>query len=190
MKWVKWILSTAALVLALALGLILFVQSQWAKDKIGTVLEEIALQQGLKLKIEKIEGELPLKWTLSHIHLQLTETDTLDIERIRLRLAIMPLLRKHFKISYLSADHAVYQFAQNSSSSPTLPTLPVGFSIRMLKLNQFEAINLTTGEKAAYTSESRTLKESLDLLPKCIPMILILLPSFKEIKEPSKLLLT
>ncbi|HEY5235081.1 MAG TPA: hypothetical protein VIJ14_02785, partial [Rhabdochlamydiaceae bacterium] len=151
MKWFKWILSTVALVLGLAIGLIVFVQSQWAKDKIGTILEEIALQQGLKLKIEKIEGELPLKWTLSNVHVQLNETDTLDIERIRLRFSIMPLLRKHFRISYLSIDHTVYKFVKSDSTSPSLPTLPVGFSIRMVKLNQFEAINLTTGEKAVYT---------------------------------------
>jgi hypothetical protein len=150
MKWFKWILSTVTFVLLLGLGLILFVQSQWAKDKIGTVLEEIALQQGLKLKIEKIDGELPLKWTLSNVHLQINESDTLDIEKIRLRISVMPLLRKHFRISYLSGDHAVYQFTQRDTSL-SLPTLPVGFSIRMLKLNQFEAINLTTGEKAAYT---------------------------------------
>jgi autotransporter translocation and assembly factor TamB len=167
MKWFKWILSTAALVLALALGLISLVQSQWAKDKIGTVLEEIASQQGLKLKIEKIEGELPLKWTLSNVHLQLNETDTLDIERIRLRLSVMPLLRKHFKISYLSADHAVYQFTQ-SDPSLSLPTLPVGFSIRMLKINQFEAINQTTNEKATYTfsGSCNFKKRAFDLFAK------------------------
>lgn len=118
MKWFKWILSTVAFVLALGLGLILFAQSQWAKDKIGTVLEEIALQQGLKLKIEKIEGELPLKWTLSNIHVQISETDTLDIDRIRLRLSVMPLLRKHFRISYLSADHTIYKFVKSDNTSP------------------------------------------------------------------------
>lgn len=117
MQWFKWILSTIAGVLALILGLILLVQSQWGKDKIGTVLEEIALQQGLKLKIEKIEGELPLKWTLSNVHIQLSETDSLSIERIRLRLSIMPLLRKHIRISYLSADHSVYRFVQSDKTS-------------------------------------------------------------------------
>ncbi len=163
----KWILSTVTFVLLLFLGLILFVQSQWAKEKIGTVLEEIALQQGLKLKIEKIEGELPLKWTLSNVHLQLNETDTLDIERIRLRLAIMPLLRKHFRISYLSADHPVYQFTQHNSS-PTLPALPVGFSIRLLKLNRFEAINQTTNAKATYNFSGRCSfkKRAFDLFAK------------------------
>ncbi len=168
MKWFKWILSTVTFVLLLSLGLILFVQSPWAKDKIGTVLEEIALQYGLKLKIEKIEGELPLKWILSNVHVQISDTDSLDIERIRLRLAITPLLRKHFRISYLSADHAVYKFAQNDSSSPTLPTLPVGFSIRMLKLNQFEAINLTTNEKASYTfsGSCNFKKRAFDLFAK------------------------
>ena len=127
MRWVKWILSSAALVLALALGLLLFVQSQWAKDKIGTVLEEVALQQGLKLKIEKIEGELPLKWTLSDVHLQLSETDTIDIDKIRLRLSILPLLRKQIAVSYLSADRTIYRFMPSSKESPTPVFTPLFF---------------------------------------------------------------
>jgi len=168
MKWFKWILSTAAFVLALVLGLILFVQSQWAKDKIGTVLEEIALQQGLKLKIEKIEGELPLKWTLSNIYVQMNETDSLSIERIRLRISIMPLLRKQIRISYLSADHSVYKFVQNKNTPSSLPEMPKGFSIRMLKLNHFEAINLTTNEKATYTLSGNCnfKRRSFDLFAK------------------------
>ena len=167
MKWVKWIFSTGVCILLLGLGLILFVQSRWAKDKISTVLEEIALQQGLTLKIDKIDGELPLKWTLSNIHLQINETDTLDIERIRLRLSIMPLLRGHFRISYLSADHAVYQFTPTEPSA-SLPVLPTGFSIRMLKLNDFTAINRSTKEKAVYnlTGSCSFKKRAFELFAK------------------------
>ena len=121
MRWIKWILSSTALVLALALGLFLFVQSKWAKDKIGTVLEEIALQQGLKMKIEKIEGELPLKWTLSDVHLELNETDTIDIDKVHLRLSILPLLRKQIAVSYLSADKTVYQYMPGAKE-PSVPT--------------------------------------------------------------------
>jgi hypothetical protein len=126
------------------------VQSRWAKDKISTILEEIALQQGFKLQIEKIEGELPLKWTLSQVHLELSDTDSIEIERIRLRLSIMPLLRKRIGISYLSADHSIYRFVPKQEKRAAL-TLPESLSIRMLKLNQFEAINLTTNEKATYS---------------------------------------
>lgn len=94
MRWIKWILGSAAILLVLSVGLLIFVQSEWAKDKIGMILEEIALQQGFKLKIEKIEGDLPLKWTLSQVHLELNETDSLDIDRLRLRLSIFSLIRK------------------------------------------------------------------------------------------------
>jgi autotransporter translocation and assembly factor TamB len=151
MRWVKWILSSAALVLAALLGLLIFVQSQWAKDKIGTVLEEIALQQGLKLKIEKIEGELPLKWTLSDVHLQLNETDTIDIDKIRLRLSILPLLRKEIAVSYLYADKTIYRFMPSSKESPSPILLPSSFSIRRIKVSRFQAVNLATEGQATYT---------------------------------------
>jgi translocation and assembly module TamB len=151
MKLLKWLLGSAVFILALTLGLLLFVQSEWAKDKIGTLLEEIAIQQGIKLKIEKIDGELPLKWTFSQVHIELSETDSIDIDRVRIRLSILPLLRKEIGISYLSADKAVYRFIpQDNKSSPAL-AMPHSFSIRTLKLNQFEAINLATEEKATYT---------------------------------------
>ncbi|HUD02307.1 MAG TPA: hypothetical protein VMR37_08250, partial [Rhabdochlamydiaceae bacterium] len=150
MKLLKWLLGSAVFILALTLGLLLFVQSEWAKDKIGTLLEEIAIQQGIKLKIEKIDGELPLKWTFSQVHIELSETDSIDIDRVRIRLSVLPLLRKEIGISYLSADKAVYRFIpQDNKSSPAL-AMPHSFSIRTLKLNQFEAINLATEEKATY----------------------------------------
>jgi autotransporter translocation and assembly factor TamB len=150
MRWIKWILGSAALLMILSVGLLLFVQSEWAKDKIGTVLEEIALQQGFKLKIEKIEGDLPLKWTLSQIHLELNETDSIDIDRLRLRLSIFSLVRKKIGIKYLSADKTIYRFIPQEKAAPMPAFLP-NFSISMLKLNQFEAINLTTGDNGTYT---------------------------------------
>lgn len=150
MRWIKWILGSAALLLVLCVGLLLFVQSEWAKDKIGMVLEEIALQQGFKLKIEKIEGDLPLKWTLSKVHLELNETDSIDIDRLRLRISIFSLIRKKIGIRYLSADKTTYRFVPQDKAAAMPAFLPY-FSIRMLKLNQFEAINLSTGDQGTYT---------------------------------------
>ena len=166
MKLLKWVLSSAVVVLGLVLGLMLFLQSRWAKDKIGTVLEEIALQQGFKLKIEKIEGELPLKWTLTGVHLELDERDSIDIERIRLRLSILPLLRRQIGISYLSADHGIYRFVPKLGNSALI--MPKAFSIRLIKLNHFEAINLTTNEKATYSlsGSCHFKKRSFDLYAK------------------------
>ena len=66
MKWIKWILTPVVFLLLLIVGLLFFVQSEWAKDKISRVLEEIALQQGVKLKIEKIEGYFSSKSALDH----------------------------------------------------------------------------------------------------------------------------
>lgn len=149
MRWIKWILGSAAILLVLSVGLLIFVQSEWAKDKIGMILEEIALQQGFKLKIEKIEGDLPLKWTLSQVHLELNETDSLDIDRLRLRLSIFSLIRKKIGIRYLSADKTIYRFVPQEKAAEMPAFLPY-FSISMLKLNQFEAINLSTGDNGTY----------------------------------------
>jgi len=150
MRWIKWILGSAALLLILSVSLLLFVQSEWAKDKIGMILEEIALHQGFKLKIEKIEGDLPLKWTLSQVHLELNETDSIDIDRLRFRLSIFSLVRKKIEIRYLSADKTIYRFMPHDNAAAMPAILPY-FSIRMLKLNQFEAINLSTLDQGAYT---------------------------------------
>lgn len=151
MRWIKWILSSAIILVALAVGLFLLAQSPWGKDKIGMILEEIALQQGFKLRIEKIEGDLPLKWTFSQVHLELNETDSIDIDRLRLRLSILPLLRKKIGIRYLSADKTVYRFKPSEQSSSTsLPPLPAYLAVHMMKINQFEAVNLATGHQALY----------------------------------------
>jgi hypothetical protein len=151
MKLFRWLLSSVVFILLLIAGLLFLAQSKWAKDKIGTVLEEVALQNGVKLKIKKIEGELPLKWTLSDVHIDLSDTDSIDIDQLRIRLSIMPLLRKKIGISYLSADNSVYRFKEKESTdSPAIKSLPKALSIRIMKLAQVEVINLTTQKRATY----------------------------------------
>ena len=167
MKKILWVIFTSGILfLTLTTTLLLFVQSRWAKDKIVRVLEEMALQQGMRLKIGSLEGELPLKWTLSSIHLELNTTDVIDIDVLRLRLSLLPLLHGKMGISYLSADRVIYHFAPREQK--TSPFFPPPLSIRSCKIREFEAVNTLTQEKGVYTlaGNCHFKKYSFDLYAK------------------------
>jgi translocation and assembly module TamB len=118
-------------------ALLLFVQSKWAKDKVAQIVQEMAIQQGMHLKIGALEGELPLKWRLTDVHLTLNHTDTLDIDVLRLRLSLFALLRGHLVIDYLGADHVTYKFTPSETAKKfSFPPLP----IRTFTIKEFEAI--------------------------------------------------
>ncbi len=152
MKFLKIAIYSLIIVLAALAALLFFVQSEWAKDKIGLVLQEMALQQGVRLKIGKIEGSLPLKWTLSDLHLEFKENDTLDIDRLHLRLALFPLLRNHFTISYLHGGKTVFRFTPTDShEKPAIPLIPL--TIRQATFENVEIINQNTNESATYAIE-------------------------------------
>jgi hypothetical protein len=144
----KKLLIFSISLLALVAALLLFVQSAFVKDKIVRVLHEMALQQGMHLKIESLEGELPLKWTLSNVHLTLSHTDSVDIDVLRLRLSLISLLRGKIGISYLSAGHITYQFTP-SDKEPTF-MMPPPLSIRSFKVREFTVMNLATNENGTY----------------------------------------
>lgn len=160
MKLIKFAIYSLIVVLALGVGLLFAVQSEWAKDKIGLVLQEIALQQGVRLKIGKIEGSLPLKWTLSDLHLQFKDSDTLDIDRLHLRLALFPLLRNRFTISYLNADKTILRFTPTESAEkPAIPLIPL--TVRQATFDSVEIVNQKTNESATYTIEGNCQASSL-----------------------------
>lgn len=147
-KFFRSLLIIFCLFLATILALLLFLQSEFAKDKVRRALEGMALQQGARLKIGAIEGDLPLKWTLKDVHLELGSSDSLDVDLLRLRISLLPLFRGKIGISYLNGHEVVYQYLPGSSASKIAP--PALF-IRSLKIEKFHFINRLNGKEGIYT---------------------------------------
>src|SRR3569832_2392401 len=79
MKLMRWIFISVFALFLLGFGGLILLQSRWTKEQLSQILQEVALQAGVQLSIEKIEKELTLKWTLTNIHATLPEGDTIAI---------------------------------------------------------------------------------------------------------------
>lgn len=152
MKLIKFTAALVIVILALVAGVLFLAQSDWAKDKIGLVIQETALQQGVRLKIEKIDGELPLKWTISGIELQLENGDSIAVEEAHVRIALLPLLRKHLTISYFDATHIIYRYLPHETTPSGRLKLP-SFTLRRASIQSLKIIDLQSGDEATYGVE-------------------------------------
>lgn len=155
MKLFRWITALVALaLLAIAIGLALL-QIPWTKQKITDLIFEAARKEGFIFTVGSIEGDPPFKWTLKNVHINLNETDTLNIDTLRLRIAILPLLRRELSISYLSADEVVYRFFPSPVGPPKLLSLPVSLAFKSVKIDRLSLENLETKTKNLFTAQGK-----------------------------------
>lgn len=156
MKLLRWIFISVLALFLLVFGGLLFLQSRWTKDQLSQILQEVALQAGVQLSIEKIEGELPLKWTFTNLHVTLPEGDTIAIDKLRLRLALLPLLRGHFGIGYLHADHTKVAYSPSESNSTSSKKgIKGSFSLRSASFDEITVLNRKTNEQMTYSCRAR-----------------------------------
>ncbi len=156
MKLMRWIFISVLALFLLVFGGLLLLQSRWTKDQLSQILQEVALQAGVQLSIEKIEGELPLKWTFTNVHAVLPEGDTVTIDKLRLRIALLPLLRGHFGVSYLNADHTMVAYSPSESDSPSSKKgIKGSFSLRSASFDEITVLNRQTNEQMTYSCRAR-----------------------------------
>lgn len=131
----------------------MLLQSRWTKDQLAEVLQEMALQAGVKLSIGKIEGNLPLKWSFSNVQLILPEEETVNIDALQMRLAFLPLLRGQFGLSYLHADKVIitYTKRENGSTNSAKVSIKGSFFLALATIDQMTLINRQTQEEATYS---------------------------------------
>jgi autotransporter translocation and assembly factor TamB len=99
------------------IGLILFlctafalIQTKWAKDQIQGKIVAYLNESGTQASIARLSGRLPFSWEIQQADLAFSTRDSLKLSDVKLRIAILPLLRGKIVINYLSADHALYSY--------------------------------------------------------------------------------
>ena len=134
------------------LGLLLiFLQLTWTKEKMGGLLFQMAERQGVRLTIDSIQGEPPLKWTFRGVRATLADGSSADLHTVRLRIAILPLLRGEIGISYLELDGMQIKYLPSPLSKPASFSWPWSVSIRSLKADDIHIENAATGRSGTYS---------------------------------------
>lgn len=151
-KLLNYLFIGILFVVFITLSLLFLVQTDWAKEKINRIVQELALQHGSKLKIEKIEGELPLNWKLKNVYLDIDIHQTVEIDELYVRFSFWSLLKKQLGISHLSANKVLYIFtnSENKTIVP-LPAFEKTFFVRSFICKHLTIRNFSTGLEETYS---------------------------------------
>lgn len=155
MRFFKWILGVLALSLLIVVIGLSLLQLPWTKQKITELLFEAAKKEGVSFTIKSIEGEPPFKWTLQNVHIKLNESDTLDIDTLRIRIAILPLLKRELSISYFNIEEAVYRFQPSSLEKPIIPVLPFAVTFKSAKIDRLVIEDVKANTKGIFTVQGK-----------------------------------
>lgn len=152
------LIAGCLLLIALALGVL---QLPWTKNRLRQFVFEQAQAQGFGLRMESIEGDPPFKWTLKNVRIALNETDNVTCEKIRLRIALLPLLRREIYVSYCHIQGACYTFDPErttpTSTEPKkeFPTLPVSLAFKNFKIEDLLVKNLHTKKQGEFGLQAK-----------------------------------
>lgn len=89
-------------------GTVFILQLSLTKSQIKHWLQKIANEHGIKLQINKLDGNLPFDWTFKGVSLSYQQQD-IQISEIRMRLSILPLFKKKLEVPYLKFYQGDYR---------------------------------------------------------------------------------
>lgn len=156
LKSAKLIIITLVVLLLLACVLFAILQTKWAKEQIRTRIVSKLTEFGATVSAEELSGQPPFTWTLKSLDLKLGEKEELKLTDIKLRIAILPLLRGKMAINYLKIEKAQYSFYFTPSHSSGFSiedtkkliqeqieglTLPCPVIIKHMNIDQFTLLN-------------------------------------------------
>ena len=111
----RFFFFTVSTILLLASFGFAVMQTKWFLKKIETTLIEEAAANHLRVTLGELSGSPPLKWSLSSITIEWEDGSCMKAENIKMRLSILPLLKKNITIHFLSMDRADLFFSTRSS---------------------------------------------------------------------------
>jgi len=155
-KLIKLLLIAIGASLVVVVSLLTILQLPWTKEQMRSILFAAAQKQGVLLNIGAIDGKPPFKWTFQNVQMKIGSKESIEIEKLKIRIAILPLFRGEFSISFLHADKAVVRYAPSPSQrAVSLPSLSWPFSIKSLKVNELHVIDLLKKSKTVYAFQGK-----------------------------------
>ncbi len=90
-------------------------QTKWAKEQIREKIVIALNQADIAVSAEELSGKPPFSWTLKQAKIKLGDGNELTLSQIKLRIAILPLLRGKLAINYFHVQQAEYTFSSQIS---------------------------------------------------------------------------
>jgi hypothetical protein len=94
-------------------------QSKWAKEQIKERIISYLQKSEITARIDHLNGQLPFSWTMQEAGLLFSNNNSLDLTNVKLRIAILPLLKGKVAINYLQAEYAIYSYSTSEEQKPS-----------------------------------------------------------------------
>jgi autotransporter translocation and assembly factor TamB len=164
-----------ALIALLLLFCILFavLQSKWSKEQIKKRIISYLQQFGITATIDHLNGQLPFSWMVKEADLHFPSNDTLQINNVKLRIAILPLLKGKVAINYLKAEHAAFFYLPSEEEPLSIPknkawfqsqiaelNLPCQIDVHYFKFSHLDIVNCKTNSKFSFGMSGKAMIRS------------------------------
>lgn len=130
----KSIFFAAGLVLGLLAILSITIQTQWGQKKIISYVIKMAKNQGIELSVKEINGTPPFEYEMAGIVVKTQENDIIEIDSVKFRIALLPLIKKQLTFSYFNAENISYNIDSSNTNEiiykVNWPEPPLSFSFR------------------------------------------------------------
>ncbi|MEN9343429.1 MAG: hypothetical protein RLZZ453_216 [Chlamydiota bacterium] len=149
LKIIRYALLTLLGIVILFALLSALTQSAWGKQKIRKELVQLLEKQGIQATISQIEGQLPFSWKIESV-----ECGPISMKQVRLRIALLPLLKGKCTIDYIEIREVNYtHIAQEEKENRSIPLF--SFYLNHLRVEHFTWTEQNSGKSFRFGVEAR-----------------------------------
>ncbi len=147
----RWIIRSLFLLIFLLCLIFALIQTKWVQELIQKKVTQLLDELGIQIKLKGLSGILPFSWQIDQATLFTSPYESWDLQAIKLRFAISPLMRGQLVIDYL---HIEQMGCISVEDRPTIPPLSLDEArIQLRKALDKLSFSLPVRVKHAYVSD-------------------------------------
>ncbi len=143
-------------------------QTKWTKETLTVKLSQAFKEEGVAVKIENLQGRLPFSWAIDEIEFRWNDGNVLTLKNVKMRLALIPLLRKTVAFTYSNIQEADFTFAFPQSPEVFISEegktklreglehlhLPFHFVFNRMHIQKLQLHNTASSNNATFTVDA------------------------------------
>ncbi|MBI2812487.1 MAG: hypothetical protein HYX67_16905, partial [Candidatus Melainabacteria bacterium] len=94
-------------------------QTKWARDMVRDKITSDFKERGISVYISDLSGQPPFSWSIEEVDLTFSDASALQLSHVKLRVAILPLLKGKLVVNYLKVENGTYSFTSTENPAAT-----------------------------------------------------------------------
>ena len=156
--WRFFLISLIILFLLVSLCL-LALQTKRGKEFFKCQIEKVAKKQGMEVKINSLEGNVPFQWKINSLEINFSKTNYIYIKKLDISLSLWSLLQNKFIVNSCKISSATWQVPTEEKNLPfdieNLEFPQMNFQIKSLKIKKLRIENPSQNISQEYKIRAR-----------------------------------